>query len=138
MSFVQLREKVFGSREDFVPVEMTRNPTLAESQRQISTASRRCFQRRMKNDEDIQIIILLDSIGTKIRIKVTQMHRSDRTISERLSLGRGLPLFGKLESRTVSFEERRVSEVSLRRDDYLLVVEETSYVSCDRMYVNSV
>ena len=94
--------------------------------------------RRMKNDEDIQIIILLDSIGTKIRIKVTQMHRSDRTISERLSLGRGLPLFGKLESRTVSFEERRVSEVSLRRDDYLLVVEETSYVSCDRMYVNSV
>ena len=91
-----------------------------------------------KNDEDIQIIILLDSIGTKIRIKVTQMHRSDRTISERLSLGRGLPLFGKLESRTVSFEERRVSEVSLRRDDYLLVVEETSYVSCDRMYVNSV
>ena len=90
----------------------------------------------MKNDEDIQIIILLDSIGTKIRIKVTQMHRSDRTISERLSLGRGL--FGKLESRTVSFEERRVSEVSLRRDDYLLVVEETSYVSCDRMYVNSV
>ena len=82
----------------------------------------------MKNDEDIQIIILLDSIGTKIRIKVTQMHRSDRTISERLSLGRGLPLFGKLESRTVSFEERRVSEVSLRQDDYLLVVEETSYV----------
>ena len=141
MSFVQLREKVFGSREDLVPVEMTRNPTLAESQRQISTASRRCFQksqRNLKNDEDIQIIILLDSIGTKIRIKVTQMHRSDRTISERLSLGRGLPLFGKLESRTVSFEERRVSEVSLRRDDYLLVVEETSYVSCDRMYVNSV
>ena len=92
----------------------------------------------MKNYEDIQIIILFDSIGTKIRIKVTQMHRSDRTISERLSLGRGLPLFGKLESRTVSFEERRVSEVSLRRDDYLLVVEETSYVSCDRMYVNSV
>ena len=67
MSFVQLREKVFGSREDLVPVEMTRNSTLAESQRQISTASRRCFQkslRSLKNDEDIQIIILLDlSIG---------------------------------------------------------------------------
>ena len=48
MSFVQLREKVFGSREDLVPVEMTRNPTLAESQRQISTASRRCFQKRLR------------------------------------------------------------------------------------------
>ena len=71
MCFIQLREKVFGGEEEAAQVEMTRNPTLAESQRQISTASKRHFSYFSYSKNTSMVFSLITKKKKKSHFRIT-------------------------------------------------------------------